>query len=188
MNINHWSKHHHYKKILLFILSVVIVFLLSQIPYFREAILGIGDWGYFGAIAIGFFYVITFTTVPALAVLYNLSLFLNPIELSLLAGVGSVIGDLVMFKLFKNKSLLHFHSEERKTKHSSLQRALHKRYLTWLTPILGALIIASPIPDELGISLLSVSKIKQWQFIILTYILDSVGIYLLLTGLNLVFN
>lgn len=183
-----WSLVWQHNKIILFILSLVLVYILSQIPFFREAILRIGDWGYFGAIITGFFYVIAFTAAPALAVLYNFSLFLNPIELSLLAGIGSVISDLVMFKLFRNKSLFHFNLQEKKVKQWSLPRILRNRYFAWLTVVLGAIIIASPLPDELGISLLSVSKIKQWQFIILTFLLNSLGIYLLLFGLNLIFN
>lgn len=40
-------------------------------------------------------------------------------------------------------------------------------YFAWLTPVIGAIIIASPLPDDLGVGLLSASKIKKWQFILL---------------------
>lgn len=50
------------------------------------------------------------------------------------------------------------------------------RFFRWLTWLLGGLIIASPLPDELGIGLLGFSKMKLAAFIPLSLIFNSLGI------------
>lgn len=186
MNFLFLKQNWRYKNLTLFIFSVVLVFILAQIPSLQVLITRVGDWGYIGAIITGIFYVMTFTTVPALALLYNFSLFLNPIELALLAGLGSVIGDFIIFSFFRNKIFTELEPIRERLSHSPLQHILASRYFIWLSPVIGALIIASPLPDEFGVPLLSASKLKKWHFIILTFVLNSVGIFIFLTGLRLI--
>jgi hypothetical protein len=47
--------------------------------------------------------------------------------------------------------------------------------------VFGAVIIASPLPDEAGVSLLSLSKLKNWQFILLSFVLNATGIFIIVT-------
>jgi uncharacterized membrane protein YdjX (TVP38/TMEM64 family) len=49
-------------------------------------------------------------------------------------------------------------------------------------PFLGALIIASPVPDEIGVSILGLTKIRYWQFFMVTFILNALGIFLIVTA------
>jgi len=42
---------------------------------------------------------------------------------------------------------------------------LYLKYLSWSLPVIGAVIIASPFPDELGISLMGFSKMKTPYYI-----------------------
>jgi hypothetical protein len=55
-------------------------------------------------------------------------------------------------------------------------------YFAWLVPVIGAVIVASPLPDELGVSLMGASSIASWQFLILSYCLNAAGI-LVVVGL-----
>lgn len=185
------SLHHRrwrYRNLCFVILSIVIVYISFRIPSVQNLFTHVGDWGYIGAVLAGIFYVITFTTVPALAILYEFSHTLNLLELSILAGFGSVIGDFLIFSFLRKKHILDIEKLGERFHASPLYHLLHSRYFLWLTPVLGAIIIASPLPDELGISLLSASKLKKWQFILLTFVLDSVGIWLIISGTRLLFN
>ncbi len=185
-----FKKHYHwrYKNISLLVISVIVFFFLAETASVKTVIANFGDWGYAGAIIAGIFSVMTFTAAPALAVLYTFSEHLNPIELALLAGLGSVIGDFIIFSFFKDTVFTELEPIIEKLSHSPVAHILHSRYFMWLTPVIGALIIASPLPDELGVPLLSANKMKKWHFIILTFILNSLGIWLLLTGVKLLFN
>ncbi len=145
-----------------------------------------GEWGYFGAVLAGIFSVITFTVTPAFVVIYYLSEKLNLLELCLLAGFGSVIGDFIIFSFFKDKVFVELKPIVDKLAKKPFLHIFQSPYFTWLTPMIGALIIASPLPDELGITLLSASKLKKWHFIILSFILNSIGIFLIIKGVHLI--
>jgi len=38
------------------------------------------------------------------------------------------------------------------------------------------------LPDELGVGLMGISKLKTYQFIILSYVLNSIGIILVISA------
>jgi hypothetical protein len=44
----------------------------------------------------------------------------------------------------------------------------------------GAIIIASPLPDELGLALLGVSTLSRPQFFLLSFAMNSLGIFIIL--------
>lgn len=56
---------------------------------------------------------------------------------------------------------------------------LHLRFFRWFTFFAGGLIITSPLPDELGISLLGFSKMKTLWFIPLSFSFNSIGILMI---------
>ena len=56
---------------------------------------------------------------------------------------------------------------------------LKLKLFRWLTFFAGGLIIASPFPDELGISLLGFSKMRTSWFIPLSFALNCIGILLI---------
>jgi len=48
----------------------------------------------------------------------------------------------------------------------------------------GALIIISPLPDELGVSLMGISKLKWYRFLLLSFTLNTLGIFFLLSAVH----
>lgn len=65
---------------------------------------------------------------------------------------------------------------------SHLKKILHTRYFGWTLPVLGAIIIISPLPDELGISLLGVSQMNTRKFIIIAWISHTLGMFLFVSA------
>lgn len=63
-----------------------------------------------------------------------------------------------------------------------LVRLLHTPYFMWLAPVLGAMVIISPFPDEVGVSLMGISKLKHWQFLVLSFMLNSLGALLVVVA------
>jgi hypothetical protein len=45
--------------------------------------------------------------------------------------------------------------------------------------VLGAFIIASPLPDELGLTLMGMSKVRLAVLVPVSFVMNAVGIYLL---------
>lgn len=50
-----------------------------------------------------------------------------------------------------------------------IQTVLRSRYIAWMLPIIGVFIIASPLSDEMGVSL----------FILISYLSNAVGILMI---------
>ncbi|MFH1072739.1 MAG: hypothetical protein V1743_04895, partial [Nanoarchaeota archaeon] len=51
----------------------------------------------------------------------------------------------------------------------------------YFIPVIGGFIIASPLPDEIGISLFAAStKISTRVFSIMSYVLNTIGIFIIL--------
>ena len=62
---------------------------------------------------------------------------------------------------------------------SYVRSLLRSRYIAWTLPIIGVFILASPLPDELGVSLLGISKISEAKFIFISYVSNAVGILMI---------
>jgi len=67
-----------------------------------------------------------------------------------------------------------------------LTKLMRHRFLRWSLPIIGAFIIASPFPDEIGVALMGLSKIKNYQFVLLSLLLDIGGVFLLVSAFSLI--
>ncbi len=160
--------------------SIVLALLLSRFQFFHDFLLSFGEYGHFGIVIAGMLFVSTFTVAPAVVILLILSEQHSIWEMTLLAGLGSVLGDLLIFRFVKYSimdelSYLYFRFGGR-----HINRILHTRYTMWTLPLIGALIIASPLPDEIGVSLMGIAKMNTYKFIALSFVLNCLGIFFLL--------
>lgn len=151
--------------------------ILSTTPLLESVVESLGTTGYLGAFISGIFFVSIFTAAPAAAVLFNLANNLHPIEVALLAGLGGMFGDYLIFRFTKDKIFEELSPLFDKVTTHRITKLYYTPYFTWLTPILGMIFIASPGPDELGVGILGLSKIKRWQFLLVTFLLNFIGIF-----------
>jgi len=170
-----------YKNTVLLVASLIALFYFADTDFVKNIINTIGNFNYLGAFITGIFFVSTFTVAPALVILYNLAAKLNPIEVALLAGTGAVLGDYLIFRFFKDKVFEELRPLVPKLKNHYLLEIFKTPFFAWLTPLIGAAIIGSPLPDEIGIGILGVSKMKNWQFLLLSFFLNATGIFIIVT-------
>lgn len=161
--------------------SLVLLFLFSDTEIAHALIRHIGTYGYAGAAITGVFFVSTFTVAPASVVLFHLAQEFNPVLIALFAGAGAVLGDLLIFRFLKDGVFDEMRPLVKKLGGSRIAALFRTPYFAWLVPVVGAFIIASPFPDEIGISLLGLSKIDWWQFIILAFVLNALGIFIIVS-------
>lgn len=169
-------KHWRFKNTFFLVVGLIVFFYFADTPVIKNTITGIGDLGYVGAFIVGIFFVSTFTVAPATVVLFHLAKELTPLEVALFAGLGSVLGDYLIFRFMKDRVFEEITPVFKRLGGLRLAHLLATPYFAWLAPVFGAIIIASPLPDEVGITLLGISKLKNWQFLTLSLILNSIGI------------
>ncbi len=61
-----------------------------------------------------------------------------------------------------------------------LDRIFHLRFFRFFIPFIGALIIASPFPDEIGLAMMGIVKLEPKFLVPISFILNSIGILILL--------
>jgi len=172
-------KNFKYKNISLLIFSILFAIFLWRLDVFHEILLGLGTFGYVGAFLAGILFVWIFSMPTALLILLTLSQSgeLSPLEIGIIAGLGAVVGDLIIFRFVRGGL-----STEIKDLYSAfggthLSTIFNSRYFHWTLPFIGAIVLATPLPDEVGVSLLGISSMKTYQFILLSFLLNSLGIY-----------
>ncbi len=167
------------------IVSLIVFFYLVGTPTVQNIIEKIGGLGYIGAFFAGMLFVSTFTVAPASVILFRLAEELHPIEVALLAGLGAMIGDYIIFRFMKDKVFQELLPLMRKLHRPKLKILFKSPYFAWVLPVTGAFVIASPFPDEVGVSMLGLSKIKKWQFFALAFVLNTVGIFIIVSAAQL---
>lgn len=170
----------HYKNTTYLLIGLTFFFYFLSSPAVQNFIKDIGSLGYFGSFVSGTFFVLTFTVAPASVVLYDIAKSLDPFLVAITAGAGAVIGDYVIFRFLKDRIFEELRPIFAKTGGSFIKKLFLSPFFIWLVPIAGALIIASPLPDEVGIGLMGLSRIKIWQFLLVTFLLNSAGIFLVI--------
>lgn len=172
-------RHWRYPNLTLLIISLVVTFFLLTNGYLDQLTSKLGNLGYLGVFIAGFLFVSTFTIAPAAAILFEFSKSLDPYLVAGIGGAGAAIGDYFAYifirdRLFAelNPVLKMFHLYRRVD-------ILHTKYFAWLAPVVGAAIVASPLPDEIGLSLLGLKKITFGRFIALAFLLNAIGIFLI---------
>lgn len=168
------------KNLVILFLTVAAAFWLSRQGFFREAILALGNFGIIGAFLAGILFASSFTISFSIATLLTLAKILPVFLIAPMAGAGAVIGDLLVFRLVRNKLLTDLEWMYKELGGGHLTKLLHTKYFLWTLPLIGALIIASPFPDEIGITLLGIAAMSTRRFIILSFILNTVGILAIL--------
>lgn len=161
---------------LLFLFSYFI--LSADTLPFKDLILSLGI---IGGLFAGFFYVFSFTAPAATAVLLILGTDNNILVIGLVAGLGALIGDLIIFKTARKA----FGNEFIRLRQEPIIRKplelIEHRIRRIIKITIALIFIASPLPDEIGVTLIAnTHALKQKYFIIWSYLLNTAGIFVLL--------
>lgn len=187
MNSQIFKNEYKYPNLTILFSVIVMTYLMHRSGALSQMVLGLESLGYLGVFLVGMFFVSTFTVAPATTLLFlMLDKFSIP-EIALIGGIGSVVGDYIIFRFVEEGLVGELKEIFHKVGGDSIFRVhwiAHTKYFVWLGPVIGAMIIASPFPDELGIGLLGMYKMDGKKFILLTWILDTFGIFMLLSAVN----
>lgn len=169
-------RHWRYPNLLLLALSLILTGVILYNGWLEHILSPIHQWGYVGVFIIGGLFVSTFTVAPAAAVLFALSGELNPWFVSVTGGLGAMIGDYLAFRFIKDRIFAELNPFLKMLHLYRPVNILQTKYFAWLTPVVGALIVASPLPDEIGLSLLGLTKISTARLLFLAFLLNAIGI------------
>ena len=127
----------------------------------------------------GFFFTLAFTIVPATIVLAEFAHHISHLQLAFWGACGALVGDLTIFFFVSDRFTQDILDVIKISKAKKLTHFFKKGYFRWLSPLIGALIIASPLPDEIGITMMGVSKTRLSLIVPISFCMNFIALYAL---------
>lgn len=176
----------HYPKLLLFACSCVASYILVQNGTFESVTHLLNTGGYLSAFFAGLLFSFGFATPFAIGLFIAIAPDVHPLQAALLGGAGALLSDLLLFSFARlslkdelhRLSLTHLWQRcigmlHRDHFHPSVRKAV--------LVLTAGLIIASPLPDEIGVTMLGgATRMNGRAFGVLSYALNTLGILVIL--------
>lgn len=139
---------------------------------------GLGNWGPAGSFLAGVGFSSGFLSIPASVVIYNLAQdHVSFWFIALAAAAGAMIGDLILLRFLRHglaEDLDYFVNQT--SGHKRLQHLFRSRLFYWLGSFVAALIIASPIPDEVGLTIFGILHFNPARFMPISFAMNFLGV------------
>jgi glucose-6-phosphate-specific signal transduction histidine kinase len=134
-------------------------------------------YGYAGAFVLGLFFPYAFTVAPATVSLYMLGEILNPLLIAFIGAIGATISNYLIFRFVRDELLGEMKTISKELHIKVSARVRKSKILKIIIPIIAGLIVASPLPDEIGIALFGAIKYEPRRFVLCSYILSFFLVY-----------
>lgn len=131
---------------------------------------------FIGSFVAGILFTSIFTAAPATVILGTIARETPVWLVALYGGLGALLGDFIIFHFVERRLKEDFAYLLQKTDTERFVSIFHRRLFRWLFQFVGALVVASPLPDEVGLAMMGLSKMRPSLFIPLSFFLNSVGI------------
>ncbi|MBP9747368.1 hypothetical protein KBD13_00305 [Patescibacteria group bacterium] len=157
--------------------SIVVATALVQTGVIHAAVHGVRDLAYAGSFLAGLFFTSLFTIAPSIATLGVLAQEQAPISVAVFGGLGAMCGDLILYLFVRDRVSEDFAYLLRSPRAKRWKAVVASRVPRVLWPMFGAMIIASPLPDEIGVAMMWLSKMRLGIFLPVTFFANGLGIY-----------
>jgi hypothetical protein len=173
-----------YPKLTAFVFVIIAAYLLFKNPVISGFVSHLNSFSNFGSFIAGFFYSFGFTS-PLSAGFFLTLKTESIIFTGIIGGIGAMLADLFIFKFVK----ISFKDEFEKLKKEKIfkkigaftRKRFKKSVRAVVSYIFAGILISSPLPDEAGITILAgFSRLKEKAIMIMGFILNTIGIIILL--------
>ncbi len=173
-----------YPKLVLLVLSIALAYYLFTNPAITAFMQSFQSLSYLGVFIAGLLFSFGFFTPFAIGLFIALQP-QNILLASIIGGVGSLISDMAIFKFVK----FSFIDEFEELKHekivgkikSMIRQNIGLKASTYLLYLFTGIIIASPLPDEVGIAMIAgLTEVKPSLLAITSFVLHTIGIFVIL--------
>ena len=164
------------KDVLLILIGAAVAIALAHtgaIEWFTRMLGG----GVVSSFISGIFFTSVFTIAPAAIALVHISQTTSIATIAFVGALGAMCGDLILFFFIRDRFADDLAHSFKPSFLKHIARSFHFGFLKWLSPVLGALIIASPLPDEFGLTLMGLSKTRVIILAPISFVMNIAGIY-----------
>ncbi len=174
-----------YPRLMLFILTIIVAYLLFQNPQWQEFIHSLKQFESVGVFIAGFFYAFGFTAPFSMIFFISIAKDVNILTAAIAGGLGSTLADYLIFRFTKisfRQEFIHLSKTKLlKWINKIVLKIIPKKVEKIILITFSCIVIASPLPDEFGVTLLTgLTKIKEKNFKYISFILDTIGILIII--------
>lgn len=173
------------KDILLIIIGAVLALFLSTSGILDLIIGTIGNTAV-SSFVTGILFTSVFTMGPAAVTLVHIAEQGTLSTVAIWGALGAVCGDVILFFFIRDQFTEHLAKSLRPSVVKRILASFHLGFMKWLSPVIGALIIASPLPDEFSLMILGLSKVRVALLIPISFIMNVLSIYALVWFTNII--
>jgi len=166
-----------YKNLTILVFAFLLSLALGSFKPFHEFLFGVGYWSAFFA---GMIFVFTFGAPIAAVTLLILAEHFPLFQILVAASLGAVISDFTIFRLFKDGLSEELEPIYESFEKNHFKKVLKTKHFRWLFPVIGAILILTPLPHDVGINLIGVHRLKNHQFLVLSALVNVVGVIFIL--------
>jgi hypothetical protein len=173
-------KNHIAKDAFIIVISILLAVLMVKSNILASLFHATEGMRLLGSFFAGIFFTSAFTTPLAIAALGKLAETNSIVGVAAFGALGALLGDMIIFRFVKDSVAEDLEYLMTLSKKDGRMRWIFKlKLFRWISPFIGALIIASPLPDEIGIAILGLSRAKMVHFIPISYLMNFLGIYII---------
>lgn len=164
------------KDIFFILIGAIIAYLLSITGIIAQFTAIFGNAALASFVA-GIFFTSAFTIAPATVALTNIAHAAPASTVALWGALGAMCGDLMIFFFIKDRFAEDIIHSLKPSVARHVFSSFHLGFMKWLSPVLGALIIASPLPDEFGLALMGISKTRAAVLMPVSFAMNVAAVY-----------
>ena len=173
-----------YHKLTLLIILTILAFFLFRNPLVSNAISGLNNLNYLGFFIAGILLAFGFSAPFAI----GFFIIAQPESLLLailIGGFGAMCADMLIFRIIKFSFMNEFRELEKtkviRTIKDIIKHNKHVLIKHYLLYVFAGILIAAPLPDEIGVSMLAgLTTVNPKKLAVISFFLHSLAIFLIL--------
>ena len=169
-------KTHILRDVLIIIFSIFLAMMLVRSGGVQRFLDSSNSIAIIGSFIGGILFTSIFSAAPATVALGQLAQDHSILLVSFFGGLGALLGDLIIYRFVKDSVSEDIEYLLKKAHAERLASIFKLKIIRWIIPFLGALVVASPLPDELGLTILGLSKMRPQNVMPITFFLNFAGI------------
>ena len=172
---------HLLRDLFIILASIILAVVLVKTEAIKSFIDVAHEYKTVSIIIAGAFFTSIFTLAPASVGLVALNAGSSPLIIASIGAIGAACVDLLIVSFIRKDISEDLNNLSKTAIKRHFIEAFHFGFLKWAALIIGLLIVATPLPDELGLFFIGLSKIRGWILPVIFYVAHFLGIYALLS-------
>lgn len=173
-----------YPKLFLLIILMILTYYIFTRLFFSGWIESFNKLGQFGVFISGVLTSLGFTAPLGIGLLTKIT-HQNILFAALIGGLGATVADLLIFKAIKFSFVDEFKRLEKTRIIQKIEKIVKKNrhvlIVHYLLYIFAGIVLATPLPDEIGISMLAgLTTIKPMKLAIIGFLVHSIAIFFII--------